>query len=224
MSTSMMSRALTLCCLVAPAFGMQGLMTASRPALRASCTADRRCAPLCALHGDDEESRIDIDDLGDECFITNAGASCIGADDSSIDMADGLDAEPPPPQMPLNAEGRQRSSPGMTTNFVSSSTEDFKKPYVPPSEVAEPAVNRLDREPHQQSSQSDERGQRRYPGLMNNFLSSSTEDFKKRSVPVAEPAMAGVRGSVRGTSGRSPASFPVFSSRMPSYISVPSSR
>jgi hypothetical protein len=220
--TSMMSRALTICCLVAPALGMQGLITASRPAVRAPCTADRRCAPLRAQHGDEEESRIDIDDFGGECFITNAGASCLGADDSSIDMPDGLDVEPP---LHMQGEGRQRRSPGLINNFVSSSTEDFKKPYVPPSEVAEPALNGLDREPRQQAPQSDERGQRRSPGLAKTFVGSSTEDFKKPYIPpseVAEHAVAAARGTARGASGRTPAAFPVFSSHMPSYICVPS--
>jgi len=117
-----------LSCLLVPALGLQGL--ASRPALLASHAACFRCAPLRAVQGDGE-IRIDIDDMGDECVITDAGSTCLDADVAGPIRIDGLDEERRSPLTP-------RRSPGLVSDFSAFSTDDFKMPYVPPSERPAP--------------------------------------------------------------------------------------
>ena len=115
---------------VVPSTGLQ-----VQPALLAPCTAIRRCAPPRALHFDDNENRIDMDDSddSDECVITNVGASCFDTDAAGATSFNGFDE--PRVSPPQNEEERRRRSPGMVSDFSAKSNDDFKKSYGSPTEA-----------------------------------------------------------------------------------------
>jgi hypothetical protein len=150
MTTSGHFAMMLLACVAVPALGLQGLV--SRPALmRCSHATGLRCAPLRAVHGDGE-IRVDFDDSGDECVITDAGSTCLDADVAGPIRVDGLDEERRTRE-PVD-QGHHRRSPGLMSDFSALSTDDFKKPYVPPSERQAVPVRRASHSARRPSGQS----------------------------------------------------------------------
>jgi hypothetical protein len=120
---------MSLLCLVAPAMGLYNLaVLPSRSALLIPC-ATARCAPPLAL-GNGDEAWVDITEDGEECVLSDAGATCLEADVAGPIRFDELDLDRRA-RGPATEDERRRRSPGMIHDFGVSSTEDFKRPYVP---------------------------------------------------------------------------------------------
>lgn len=179
-------------CLVVPATALSGLWTAARPAVLAPCHASR-APPPCARNGDSDEPRVDFDESGEQCVVSEAGSSCIEVDISEAIPLDGVDEE------------RRRRSPGLWNNFYDMSTADFKKPFDAARGSGFPSFSGGEDGSINVPSPWDE-VMRRSPGIQRNFWDMSTEDFKKPFVTPNGAAPVEVGSSV--TSGfQAPAGF-----------------
>ena len=121
--------------MITSALGLQPppVMTASRPC------AVRRCAPPLAQ----QDGWVDFDESGDECVISNAGATCMGGDVAGPPVGWTGQTAPGPMGMPRSASPRARRSPGMVPFMDrpgAMNVDDVRKPFDEPERGSDSRV------------------------------------------------------------------------------------